>query len=183
MNFNRNLKGILKWTFKGKKIKETKEAVSLGHQLAIGTKTKNMKANERLGKAKGTFARIKRMHAPGDAKRRMVRAKAIPQAVYGSAVNITPKTEANRLGKSVTQTMWGDTFGTRAHELVQAVALDPTTDHPLWASIAGGINDLSRCIRKRPEIGKKLKDIKGKRDQASEEMKRKFNGPISNLEK
>lgn len=54
----------------------------------------------------------------------------IPQATYGSAVVLAPKTAANALATKAARIMWGENFAMRAPELVQAVVLTQVRHHP-----------------------------------------------------
>ena len=120
------------------------------------------------------------MPAPREALRQFIRGKAIPQAIYGSAVEIVPKTAAKALAAKVCKVAWGRTFAQRAPEIVHAVVLDPHAHHPYWASVVACITDIARVIARSPQIAQKYKRILELRTLVDNPHK---GGLVANLQK
>jgi ribonuclease HI len=168
------------WSHKGQKLKEVKDAVTLGYEISVNKRGSRGKQKERTEKAAHTTERIKNMSAPTEAKRRMLEGKALPQVVAGTAVALLPKTPADVLASQVLRAAWGPTFALRAPELAHGVVLNPLRFHPFWASIGEGVRSIARAILKKPSIGEKFKRVLELRSLTDRVIK---NGPVANLEK
>jgi hypothetical protein len=141
---------LKEWEFKGQKVKEVREAVTLGHELSVNKRALHKKQRQRIETSQETIERIQKMSAPPDAKRKMIEGKAVPQAVAGSAIALLPKTSADMLARQSLIAAWGRTFMMRAPEAAHAVVLDPVRHHPFWASINECIGCIARTFQKRP---------------------------------